>query len=83
MTNTDFGSGPSALTATQHEHGWQVESQHATSEGLVIYVRCDCGTRRVDVLPPGHLVPMAISVEVRPGRSNIPASDSDRRIACS
>lgn len=37
-------------TSTVHEHGWQTESSHASSEGVVSYVRCvDCGTRRVDL----------------------------------
>lgn len=69
MTNTETGSRQLNTTpAVLHEHGWRVESQHATSAGQVIYVRCgDCGIRRVDVLMPDHLVPVAISAELGPG----------------
>ena len=54
---------PSALA---HEHGWQVESQHQTSVGCVIYVRCGaCGVRRVDVLRPGDQMPTPLSAELQ------------------
>ncbi|MBW9208643.1 hypothetical protein KV100_03175 [Mumia sp. zg.B21] len=33
-----------------HEHAWLTESHHATSDGMVRYVRCpECGARRVDL----------------------------------
>ncbi|MCO1337676.1 hypothetical protein BJH93_02040 [Kocuria polaris] len=48
-----------------HEHGWRVESSHATSAGRVLYVTCgDCGTRRVDVQQAAHLPPLALSREL-------------------
>lgn len=48
--------------ATTHEHGWVTLSSHATSDGIVRYVRCAvCGALRVDhdpqVLPPLPLTP--------------------------
>ncbi|GAA4758599.1 hypothetical protein [Citricoccus nitrophenolicus] len=50
-----------------HEHGWRVESRHATSEGWVLYVRCGvCRTLRVDRQTSADLPPMAVSAEVRP-----------------
>lgn len=50
-----------------HEHGWNVESRHATSAGLVLYLRCvACGTRRADVQEHVDLPPTALSVELRP-----------------
>lgn len=49
-----------------HEHGWYVESRHATSTGHVLYVRCgECGTRRVDVQERVDTPPEALSVELR------------------
>jgi len=53
-----------------HEHGWDVESHHATSEGTVVYVICtDCGARRVDLRPSAQMPPIALSVTtLRPGR---------------
>ncbi len=30
-----------------HQHRWQLQSRHWTSEGLVGYQRCDCGGNRV------------------------------------
>ncbi|MGH1564718.1 hypothetical protein [Mumia sp. DW29H23] len=48
-----------------HEHGWRTESRHATSEGMVHYVRCsECGVRRVDLLPHPDVPPVATSREV-------------------
>ncbi|WP_449281942.1 hypothetical protein [Leucobacter sp.] len=50
-----------------HEHGWCLESRHATSAGYVLYVRCGtCGTRRVDVQERLGAPPEALSVELRP-----------------
>ena len=51
-----------------HEHGWDVESRHATSVGTVLYVICtDCGARRVDLRPSSQMPPIALSVTA-PGR---------------
>ncbi|MFC8302067.1 hypothetical protein ACFUCV_00105 [Specibacter sp. NPDC057265] len=36
-------------TAAATGHGWTVESAHATSQGRVLYVKCRCGARRVDL----------------------------------
>ncbi|RZU63115.1 hypothetical protein [Zhihengliuella halotolerans] len=48
-----------------HEHGWRVESSHATSAGRVLYVMCgDCGMRRVDVQESAHVPPSALSREL-------------------
>ncbi|WP_402463867.1 hypothetical protein [Isoptericola aurantiacus] len=56
---------PSTTPRTLHEHGWAVESSHATSDGHVLYVRCSvCGARRVDLRPLERLVPTALSREV-------------------
>ena len=45
-----------------HEHGWIVESCHATSDGFVVYVRCgDCGARRVDLQRDSTSPPSAMS----------------------
>jgi hypothetical protein len=30
-----------------HEHGWQTRSRHPTSQGVVRYQRCRCGSWRV------------------------------------
>ncbi|WP_245579895.1 hypothetical protein [Brevibacterium album] len=56
---------PAPASARAHEHGWRVESRHATSEGWVLYVRCgECGVRRVDLAKHPGAVPAALSVEV-------------------
>ncbi|KAB1649619.1 hypothetical protein [Pseudoclavibacter endophyticus] len=48
------------------EHGWMLESRHATSEGAIVYVRCaTCGTHRVDVQPLPWLPPEALSRSLR------------------
>ncbi|MCP2636592.1 hypothetical protein K0817_008430 [Microbacterium sp. HD4P20] len=47
---------------TGHEHGWSIQSAHATSEGRVLYVRCaDCGMWRVDLENRPEAPPSAIS----------------------
>ncbi|PCE14777.1 hypothetical protein AUC47_15550 [Microbacterium sp. SZ1] len=52
-------------TSAAHEHAWLIESRHATSEGVVLYVRCgDCGTRRVDLQAFPAMPPAALSVEL-------------------
>ncbi len=53
-----------------HEHAWSTRSRHATSEGWVIYVRCDaCGAWRVDAGRDALLPPVAASTVVaRPGQ---------------
>lgn len=49
-------------TAPTCEHGWVTESRHATSEGVVLYVRCGrCGARRVDLQPIAPAVPVGLS----------------------
>lgn len=46
-----------------HEHGWDVESGHTTSEGTVLYVICvDCGARRIDLRPHPQMPPIALSI---------------------
>lgn len=50
-----------------HEHGWRVESRHATSEGWVLYVRCGvCRTLRMDCQARADLPPVAVSAQMRP-----------------
>ena len=68
MANTENRSLPrNASSTAEHEHGWRVESCHATSAGELSYVRCgECGTRRVDLQEPSHLTPVPISTELRP-----------------
>lgn len=68
MTNTT--STPSLHGTTTldssvvHEHGWRLESRHATSLGSVLYVRCDeCGVRRIDIQEYADRPPVALSVE--------------------
>lgn len=34
-----------------HIHEWSRLSSHATSEGQVVYVRCDCGAHSVELVP--------------------------------
>jgi hypothetical protein len=52
-------------TPLAHEHAWLVQSQHTTSEGVVVYVRCsDCGTRRVDLQTHPAMPPSAVSIEL-------------------
>lgn len=59
---------PIPLTTTAgHEHAWLVESRHPTSDGVVLYVRCDgCGTRRVDVQDHPQRPPRALSRPLAP-----------------
>lgn len=53
-------------TPAIHEHAWLVESRHPTSEGIVLYVRCDgCGVRRVDVQQHPQVPPTALSRALR------------------
>lgn len=47
--------------AVRHEHGWRTESSHRTSEGLVRYVRCACGVRRIDRQVSADRPPEAVS----------------------
>jgi len=44
-----------------HEHAWLTESQHATSAGRLLYLRCACGTRRVDLQHHFDVPPEAVS----------------------
>jgi hypothetical protein len=45
-----------------HEHMWVTESTHPTSEGRVMYMRCDaCGLRQVNLQPVGTLPETAVS----------------------
>jgi hypothetical protein len=58
---TDIATEQPSHVDAGHEHGWDTESRHPTSEGTVVYVRCvHCGVRRVDLqdhplLPPRSL----------------------------
>lgn len=53
-------------TASMHEHAWLVESRHPTSDGVVLYVRCDdCGVRRIDVQAHPQSPPTALSRTLR------------------
>lgn len=53
--------------APAHEHAWLVESRHPTSEGIVLYVRCDdCGVRRIDLQQHPLAPPEALSRTLRP-----------------
>ncbi|TPW76967.1 hypothetical protein FJ658_03345 [Schumannella sp. 10F1B-5-1] len=68
------------MTADSHEHGWRTESSHATSEGRVVYVRCDaCGRRRVDLQTAVGMPPAAVSrvapVEQGGSRSIVSSAD--------
>ena len=48
-----------------HEHAWRIESQHPTSMGRVLYVRClECGSRRVDLQQRFDVPPAALSREL-------------------
>lgn len=59
MTTTAAVTVPAgAGIQVDHEHGWRVESRHATSQGAVLYVRCaGCGARRVDLQAGVGVVP--------------------------
>jgi len=65
MTSQNTAPVPlQSLRALAHEHGWSVESEHMTSEGFVLYVRCtECGVRRVDVQGSRQQPPEALSRE--------------------
>ena len=46
---------------TAHEHAWVTRSRHATSEGVLRYVRCvSCGAHRVDLQGAGTAAPQAL-----------------------
>ena len=77
MTNLNTASLPTInRPARTHEHGWIVESSHATSLGRVLYVRCGgCGTRRVDVQEHGELPPVALSSEILGSRIEQPGAE--------
>jgi len=63
---TSTASAPSPIILT-HEHGWIVASRHATSEGCVLYVRCDeCGIHRVDIELSMNVPPAALSRTTTP-----------------
>lgn len=49
------------------EHGWVTESRHATSQGVIVYVRCvRCRTHRVELASPETAMPArALSRPVR------------------
>lgn len=46
-----------------HTHEWSRLSSHATSEGQVVYVRCDCGAHSVELHPRAQL-PVGLTVAV-------------------
>lgn len=54
---------PDSLLARPHEHAWLAESTHATSEGVVVYVRCaaGCGARRIDLQGPVDVPASSVS----------------------
>lgn len=55
----------STVSPPEHEHGWDVESRHDTSDGYVLYVRCaDCGERRVDLQKSSDVPPAPLSEEL-------------------
>ncbi len=56
-----------------HEHGWTVVSAHPTSTGSVLYVRCGCGARRVDLGDAGGMPPRAVSRVVGGPGQNSPS----------
>lgn len=65
MASGTLEQHPQTHPIAVHEHGWATESRHATSEGVVRYVRClACGSRRVDVEPPAVVPPVATTVVV-------------------
>ena len=40
------------------EHGWVTASRHATSQGVVVYVRCvSCASHRVELASAGSAMP--------------------------
>ena len=40
------------------EHGWVTASRHATSQGVVVYVRCvRCASHRVELASAGSAMP--------------------------
>ncbi|MFJ3959012.1 hypothetical protein [Arthrobacter sp. NPDC090010] len=47
-----------ASPSARHEHLWGVRSRHPSSEGTVVYERCDgCGSWRVELLPDRYVLP--------------------------
>ncbi|MEE2056058.1 hypothetical protein [Rhodococcus artemisiae] len=56
------------LAGTQssaHEHGWAVESSHATSMGRVLYVLCEaCRARRIDLQHHTQAPPAALTKDL-------------------
>ncbi|WFR84595.1 hypothetical protein [Arthrobacter sp. Y-9] len=47
-----------AVQAEAHDHLWAVRSRHSTSEGVVLYERCeDCGSWRIELLEDRFLLP--------------------------
>ena len=65
MASSTLEQHPQTRPIAVHEHGWTTESRHATSEGVVRYVRCTtCGSRRVDVEPVSAAPPAAASAVV-------------------
>lgn len=58
-------------TGAAHEHVWATESAHATSAGVVRYVRCaGCGVRRVDLQDHPQVPPAALSREFGADRAD-------------
>lgn len=59
------------------EHAWSVESRHATSDGLVHYVRCvRCTVRRIDLVAPGGVVPAGITRAIGAGATSHPTGSA-------
>ena len=63
MTLHSTPAAPLAATPdTAHEHGWILQSRHATAEGMIRYVRCTlCSARRIDLeeTPPRPPAPIS------------------------
>ncbi len=55
---------PTPVSAPSHEHAWFTRSAHRTSQGMVCYVRCDCGIQRIDLQSSPLAPPSALSREV-------------------
>lgn len=56
---------PEPIATPAHEHAWELESRHTTSEGWIMYVRCvGCAARRVDVQLHAEQPPRPLSREL-------------------
>lgn len=53
-----------------HEHAWVTASRHATSEGIILYVRCACGAWRVDTVDAASMRPPRALSHTIPDRTS-------------